>query len=83
MVIGSTKGVVFLSTPHRGSSGMASLGETGRGIASSVLRVDSNITLVSALGIDSLEPKLGRESFLTLWRKYKFRAKTFQEARAR
>jgi len=59
---------------------MADLGEMVRSIAGAVLRVDSNPTLLRALGLDSPELELGRESFLSLWRTYGFRVKTFQEA---
>ncbi len=79
-IVKSTKGVIFLGTPHRGSPGMADLGETVRSIASTILRVDSNAALLRTLGTDSPELELGRESFTTLWRKYGFRVKTFQEA---
>jgi len=79
-IVKSTKGIIFLGTPHRGSPGMADLGETVRNIASTVLRVDSNATLLRALGTDSPELELGRESFTALWRIYGFRVKTFQEA---
>ncbi|KAK3293858.1 uncharacterized protein B0H64DRAFT_417972 [Chaetomium fimeti] len=79
-IVKSTKGVIFLGTPHRGSPGMADLGQTVRTIASTILRVDSNAALLRALGTDSPELELGRESFTTLWRKYNFRVKTFQEA---
>lgn len=79
-IVRSTVGVVFLGTPHRGSPGVASLGETVRRIAGTILRVDSNPSLLRALGTDSPELELGRESFLTIWRKYDIRVKTFQEA---
>ncbi|KAK3380892.1 hypothetical protein B0H63DRAFT_474541 [Podospora didyma] len=79
-IVRSTKGIIFLGTPHRGSPEMASLGEVVRRIISFVLRVDSNPSLLRALGADSPELELGRESFVTLWRKYNFRVKTFQEA---
>ncbi|EAQ83704.1 hypothetical protein CHGG_10108 [Chaetomium globosum CBS 148.51] len=79
-IVKSTKGVIFLGTPHRGSPGMADLGQTVRSIASTILRVDSNAVLLRTLGTDSPELELGRESFTTLWRKYGFRVKTFQEA---
>ena len=80
-IVQSAKGIIFLGTPHRGSPGMADLGETVRSIASTILRVDSNAALLRALGTDSPELELGRESFTVLWRKHGFRVKTFQEAR--
>lgn len=59
---------------------MASLGDAVRSMASVILRVDTNDRLLRALGIDSPELELGRESFVTVWRKYDFRVKTFREA---
>jgi hypothetical protein len=58
---------------------LASLGETVRKVASAVLRVDSNVTILRSLGVDSPELELGGESFVTQWRVYNFRVKTFQE----
>ncbi|KAF0319160.1 nacht and ankyrin domain protein [Colletotrichum asianum] len=79
-IIMSTKGVMFLGTPHRGSQELAKLGETVRSIAAFTLRIDSNSELLRALGTESPELELGREAFLTLWRIYNFRVKTFREA---
>lgn len=79
-IIRSTAAVVFLGTPHRGSPGLANLGEIVRRAASTVLRVDSNATIVRTLGCDSPELELCRESSTTQWREYGFRVKTFQEA---
>jgi hypothetical protein len=79
-IILSTEGVVFLGTPHRGSADLASLSEVVRKVASTVLRVDSNATILRSLGVDSPELELGRESFITQWRVYDFRVKTFQES---
>ena len=72
--------MVFLGTPHRGSPGFADLGQTIRAIASGLLRVDSNDTILRALGVDSPELEIGLEEFNPLWNKYKFQVKTFQEA---
>ncbi|KAJ4286538.1 hypothetical protein N0V90_013238 [Kalmusia sp. IMI 367209] len=79
-IIFSTAAVVFLGTPHRGSPGLANLGEIVRRTASTVLRVDSNATILRTLGCDSPELELCRESFTAQWREYNFRVKTFQEA---
>jgi protein SERAC1 len=79
-IINSTVGVVFLGTPHRGSPDLASLAETVRRAASLLLRVDSNSTILRALGIDSPEFELCHDSFITQWRERNFRVKTFQEA---
>ena len=79
-IILSTVAVVFLGTPHRGSPGLANLGEIVRRTASTILRVDSNATILRVLGCDSPELELCRESFTAQWREYQFRVKTFQEA---
>ncbi|KAK6088470.1 ankyrin repeat-containing protein [Seiridium cupressi] len=80
-IVMSTKAIVFLGTPHRGSAEFAKVGELARKIAAAVLRVDSNSTIIRALGIDSPELELSRESFLQQWRQYGFQVKTFQESR--
>ena len=59
---------------------MAALGDVVRRVASTILRVDTNPVILRALGVDSPELELCRESFITQWRKYNFRVKTFQEA---
>jgi hypothetical protein len=79
-IINSTTAVVFLGTPHRGSPGLASTADVVRRVAQAVLRFDTNEKILRSLGIDSPELELCRESFLTQWRKYNFRVKTFQEA---
>jgi hypothetical protein len=43
--------------------------------------MDSNKAVIRALGLDSPELELSRESFLQQWRTYGFRVKTFQESR--
>jgi hypothetical protein len=42
--------------------------------------MDSNKAVIRALGLDSPELELSRESFLQQWRTYGFRVKTFQES---
>lgn len=79
-VVKSTVGVIFLGTPHRGSPELASLAEVVRTVAGLTLRMDSNPTLIRALGLDSPELELSRESFITQWRTFAFKVKTFQEA---
>jgi hypothetical protein len=59
---------------------MAALGNVVRRVASTILRVDTNAVILRALGVDSPELDLCRESFITQWRVYNFRVKTFQEA---
>ncbi|OTA96857.1 hypothetical protein M434DRAFT_43159, partial [Hypoxylon sp. CO27-5] len=79
-IIKSTKGIVFLGTPHRGSSEFASLGDVMRRVAGTLLRVDSNGNIIRALGVDSPELELSRESFNRQWRLFDFQVKTFQES---
>ena len=81
-IISSTKGIVFLGTPHRGSADFAKLGDMMRKIAGALLRVDNNASIIRSLGVDSPELELSRESFLFQWRspKFNFQVKTFQES---
>jgi ankyrin repeat protein len=79
-ILCSTAAIVFLGTPHRGSPGLADLGEIVRRTASTLLLVDSNATVLRTLGCDSPELELCRESFNAQWREHQFRVKTFQEA---
>jgi len=79
-IIESTEAIVFLGTPHRGSADMVALGDVVRRIASIILRFDTNPAILRALGLDSPELELCQESFITQWRVYDFRVKTFQEA---
>lgn len=81
-IVRSTRSIVFLGTPHRGSANYAGLGELARKVASTVLRVDSNAAILRALGLDSPELELSRESFIQQWRTYNFEVKTFQESLA-
>lgn len=69
-----------MGTPHRGSPDFADFGMTVRAISSTLLRVDSNATILRALGVESPELQIGREEFIPLWNRYKFRVKTFQES---
>jgi hypothetical protein len=77
-IVSSTSAVVFLGTPHRGSVKLAHRVSVP-GIASVRLRLDSQYSLFRALGPDSPELELGRELFISLWRKYRFSVKTFEE----
>ncbi|KAI0162080.1 hypothetical protein GGR57DRAFT_498426 [Xylariaceae sp. FL1272] len=79
-IVRSTKGIIFLGTPHRGSPGLANLAETVRQVVSMIARVDTHSALLRTLGTDSPELELGRESFPALWRMHNFQVKTFQEA---
>lgn len=69
-----------MGTPHRGSEGLASIGEVVARTARLILRTGSNTTILRALGVDSPELEVGRESFIRLWRQKDFQVKTFQEA---
>jgi hypothetical protein len=79
-IVESTRAIIFLGTPHRGSADVAALGDIVRRVASTILRVDTNAVILRALGFDSPELELCRESFITQWRVYEFWVKTFQEA---
>lgn len=60
-IVESTLAVLFLGTPHRGSAEFAALGDMMRRIGSVVLRLDSNATILRALGSDSPELELCRD----------------------
>lgn len=81
-IIQSTAAVIFLGTPHRRSHEFARLGDMVRKVASTILRVDSNETIIRALGLDSPELELSRESFLQQWRTNGCLVKTVQESQA-
>lgn len=81
-ILNSTTGVVFMGTPHRGSPEIASVGDTIRRVAQSVLRMNTNEQVIRALGLDSPELELCRESFIYQWQNLGFQVKTFQEAKA-
>ncbi len=61
---------------------MATLADVVGRVASIVFRFDTNSVILRALGVDSPELELCRESFISQWRVYDFRVKTFQEALA-
>ncbi|OQV09141.1 NACHT domain-containing protein [Cladophialophora immunda] len=73
-----TSGILFLGTPHRGSS-CAPYGEMLRRIVSAV-GFDTNDSNIRALHFDSLELQLSQEEFLKIWRKKGFTVRTFQES---
>ncbi|KAK3899526.1 hypothetical protein C8A05DRAFT_36854 [Staphylotrichum tortipilum] len=79
-IVESTKAIVFLGTPHRGSPEFQKIGEIASHVASTLM-MDTNTTLLCSLGLDSPELELSRASFLQQWRTYDFRVKTFQENR--
>jgi hypothetical protein len=76
-ILKSTIGVIFLGTPHRGSSA-ARLGEVVRK-AASLLRVDTNPLVLESLSLRNSDLERSHEVFMSLWHKYDFEVKTFQE----
>jgi hypothetical protein len=52
-----------------------------RMVAQSVMRMDTNAKVIRALGLDSPELELCRETFISQWNHFDFQVKTFQEAR--
>ena len=79
-IVKSTISVVFMGTPHRGSTQKAKMGISARRVATNMLRFDANSSILSALIEDSPELELTRCEFTRLWRLYGFQVKTFQEA---
>jgi ankyrin repeat protein len=77
-VVESTAAVIFLGTPHRGSLELAALGEWARGLVSA-LRMETNASILNALGLRTTDLERAQEAFSALWQKYDFRVKTFQE----
>lgn len=77
-VVASTTAVVFLGTPHRGSADLAKLGGRARSMISA-LRMKTNPAILDALMLKTKELERAQESFSTVWNRYNFRVKTFQE----
>ena len=78
-IVESTATIVFLGTPHRGSQGVAALGEVVRSLVSS-FGMETTPVILDALGLKTTDLLRAQEDFSTLWQKYDFRVKTFQEA---
>ena len=74
----STAAIIFLGTPHRGSTDMAALGDIVRRIASLAL-MDNNSAMLDALGLKTSDLERCQDSFSRIWATYDFRVKTFQE----
>ena len=74
----NVKAIVFLGTPHRGSS-YARMGEIVRRIVSAT-GFDTNDRNLRALAYDSVELELSREEFTKQWRQGAFEVRTFQES---
>ncbi|KAK3941378.1 hypothetical protein QBC46DRAFT_431135 [Diplogelasinospora grovesii] len=77
-VIDSTAAVIFLGTPHRRSPDLAALGEWARGLISA-FRMETNASILDALGLRTTDLERAQEAFSALWQKHDFRVKTFQE----
>lgn len=78
-IIASTAAVMFLGTPHRGSTELADMGDMVRKVASVVLRMDTSAASLHALGLRSTDLERCQDAFSMLWSSYDFRVKTFQE----
>jgi protein SERAC1 len=76
-IIQSTAAVVFLGTPHRGSSA-AGLGDIARK-AASMLLMDTNPLILESLALKNSDLDRLQDVFSSLWHKHDFRVKTFQE----
>jgi ankyrin repeat domain-containing protein 50 len=78
-IYASTRAVIFLGTPHRGSD-WVDFGNTIRKIAS-VAGFDTSSQILNALKIDSPEISMCQENFMRLYEDHKFEVRTFQEAK--
>ena len=82
-IFGSTTGVFFFGTPHRGSRDWASFGEGVAAVASRILGVDVNTQVIHALLPSGPELEICRESFTAQWVKRgdNLTVRTFQESK--
>ncbi|KAI0418466.1 hypothetical protein F5X98DRAFT_338140 [Xylaria grammica] len=76
-ILKSTTGVMFLGTPHRGSNA-AGVGEIARK-AASLLLMDTNSRVLDSLSLRNSDLERCQDVFSSLWLKYNFQVKTFQE----
>ncbi|KAI0199415.1 hypothetical protein F4808DRAFT_432407 [Astrocystis sublimbata] len=76
-ILKSTTGVMFLGTPHRGSNA-AGVGEIARK-AASLLLMDTNSRVLDSLALRNSDLERCQDAFSSLWLKYNFHVKTFQE----
>ncbi|KAK4074996.1 uncharacterized protein Triagg1_4660 [Trichoderma aggressivum f. europaeum] len=79
-ILNSTSAVIFLGTPHRGSS-VASLGAIARK-AASLLLLDTNSSIVDSLALKNADLSRCQDVFSSLWAKHDFQVKSFQEGLA-
>jgi len=77
-IVESTAAILFLGTPHRGSPEFAAAGDWARSLLSSI-GVETTPVILHALGLRTTDLERAQESFSTLWQRYDFRVKTFQE----
>jgi len=77
-IVDSTSSVIFLGTPHRGSPGLAAVGEWARSFVGT-LGMESNDAILNALSLKTTDLERAQESFSSIWLKHDFRVKTFQE----
>lgn len=68
---------MFLGTPHRGSKA-ASVGEVARK-AANLLLMDTNSRILDSLSLRNDDLQRCQYVFSSLWSKYNFQVKTFQE----
>ena len=82
-IFGSTTGVFFFGTPHRGSRDWASFGEGVAAVASRILGVDVNTQVIHAILPSGPELEVCRESFTAQWVKRgdNLTVRTFQESK--
>ncbi|KAK8859085.1 nb-arc ankyrin domain-containing protein [Apiospora arundinis] len=76
-IVEAIDAVVFLGTPHRGSS-MAKLGDSVSRIVSS-LGLDTSSVLLDTLGLKNSDLQRSQEAFSAIWNNNSLRVKTFQE----
>lgn len=74
----STKAVVFMGTPHRGSKDMAGVGDIARRVASAFL-ADTNSAMLDSLGLKNSDLERCQDSFTRIWQNTNMKIKTFQE----
>jgi hypothetical protein len=82
-IFGSTTGVFFFGTPHRGSKDWASFGEGVAAVAGRILGADVNTRIIHSLLPTGPELEICRESFTAQWvkRGNNLTVRTFQESK--
>lgn len=77
-VVGRTKAVIFLGTPHRGSLDFVAAANWAQSLLRS-LGMETTTTIINALGLRTTDLERAQEAFSSLWHRYNFRGKTFQK----